>query len=161
VSDSQHIPLYEQLFQHFSKPGVSTEETEQQINAFSDEAVNLSRESFLHAWALMKLDLEFSSDRSAGLSPSSVQELERMRQDHRQKITSISRRQSEMLAQAGVASRGQLASTSLKNLDTETLLHLTREENELVRSLFTVSSATPETGSAVSRLTILLHRIGG
>jgi len=161
VSGSQQVPLYEQLFQHFSKPGASKEETEQQINAFSEEAVNLSRESFLHAWALMKLDLEFSAQRSSELSAASVQELERMRQDHRRKIASIARRQSEMLAQAGVVPQGQFATVSIKNQDAETLLHLTREQNELVLALFTVSEATPETGTAVSRLANLLHRIGG
>jgi hypothetical protein len=156
---SQRIPLYEQLFQHFARPGTSPESTEEQINAFSDEAVTLSRQTFLHAWALKKLDLEFSPERSTGLSPSARQELERMRQDHRRRIASISRRQSEMLAQVG-ATASPLASNSVNALDTDTLLRLAREQNDLVRSLFTVSNNLTETGPSVSRLLDILHRIG-
>lgn len=157
---NQRIPLYEQLFQHFARPGATPESTEEQINAFSDEAVNLSRQTFLHAWALKKLDLEFSPERSAALSPAAMQELERMRQDHRRQIASISRRQSEMLARVGAATGSPLASNSASALDADTLLRLAREQNELVRYLFTVSNNTSETAPSVSRLLEILHRIG-
>jgi anti-sigma factor RsiW len=159
-SSSQRIPLYEQLFQHFSRPGAAAESTEEQINAFSSEAVTLSRLTFLHAWALKRLDLEFSPGRMSRLSAASVQEIERMRQDHRQKIAAISRQQSEMLAQVGAGSASQLASASTKPLDTDTLLRLAQEENDLVRSLFTVSNSSPDTDSSVSRLLVVLRRIG-
>jgi hypothetical protein len=155
---SQQIPMYEPLFQHFSRPGTSAEDTDRQINAFSNEAVTLARQTFLHAWALKKLDLEFSPERIVGLSPAAMQELERMRQDHRRWIASISRRQSEMLAQVGGTSAPPLATAN--PLDTDTLLRLAREQNDLVRSLFTVSNAAAETGSNVSRLLAVLHRMG-
>jgi hypothetical protein len=158
-SSGQRIPLYAQLFQHFSRPGTSPENAEQQINAFSNEAVTLSRQTFLHAWALKKLDLEFSPERSLNLAPASVKELERMRQDHRHQMAAISRRQSEMLALVGVASSPQFASDSSMPLDSDTLLRLAREQNELVRSLFTVANNVPETNSSVSRLLALLHRL--
>jgi hypothetical protein len=157
---SQRIPLYEQLFHHFERPGASPESTEEQINAFSDEAVNLSRQTFLHAWALKKLDLEFSAERSAGLSSTAIQQLERMRQDHRRRIAAISRRQSEMLARVGAPNPPSLGSNPADSLDTDTLLRLAREQNDLVRSLFTVSNSPSETGASVSRLIDILHRIG-
>jgi hypothetical protein len=157
---SQRIPLYEQLFQHFSRPGASAEDTDRQINAFSNEAVTLARQTFLHAWALKKLDLEFSAERSANLSQPAVQELERMRQDHRRWIATISHRQSEMLAQVGGSSPAQLAAASGGPLDADSLLRLAREQNDLVRSLFTVSNSSPESGPNVSRLLAVLRRMG-
>jgi len=157
---SQRIPLYEQLFQHFSRPGASAEDTDQQINAFSNEAVTLARQTFLHAWALKKLDLEFSPERSANLSQPTVQELERMRQDHRRWIATISHRQSEMLAQIGGSSPAQLAAASGGPLDADSLLRLAREQNDLVRSLFTVSNSARESGPNVSRLLAVLRRMG-
>jgi anti-sigma factor RsiW len=157
---SQRIPLYEQLFQHFSRPGAAAEDTEKQINAFSNEAVTLARQTFLHAWALKKLDLEFSAERSANLSPAGMQELERMRQDHRRWIATLSHRQSEMLSQVGGVPAQQLASGSSKPLDPDTVLQLAREQNDLVRSLFTVSNGTAETSSNVVRLLAVLHRMG-
>jgi hypothetical protein len=157
---SQRVPLYEQLFQHFSRPGASAEDTDRQINAFSNEAVTLARQTFLHAWALKKLDLEFTPGRTTGLSAASLKELERMRQDHRRWIATISHRQSEMLAQVGGGSASQLASADGSALDADTLLRLAREQNDLVRSLFTVSNSAGETGPSVSRLLAVLHRMG-
>jgi len=156
---SQRIPLYEQLFQHFSRPNASAEETDRQINAFSNEAVTLARQTFLHAWALKKIELEFSPGRSAGLSPAAMQELERMRQDHRRWIATISHRQSEMLAEVG-ATNSQLATATANPLDADSLLRLAREQNDLVRSLFTVSNNAPEVGPNMTKLLSVLRRMG-
>jgi hypothetical protein len=157
---SERMPLYEQLYQHFSRPGASPDDTNQQINAFSNEAVGIARESFLHAWALKKLDLQFPAERIAGLSPAAVQEIERMRQDHRRWIATLSRRQAQMLSLIAKVDPAGVASDDAQS-DTDTLVSLTREQNELVRSLFTISSPSPETDADLARLFSVLRRMGG
>src|SRR5262249_30172575 len=63
---SGRVPLYSQMHDHFAKPGAAAEETERQINAFSNEVVTLARQTFLHAWALKRLDVEFGPGRTEG-----------------------------------------------------------------------------------------------
>jgi hypothetical protein len=157
---SERIPLYQQLYRHFSRPGASEDDTNQQINAFSNEAVTIARESFLHAWALKKLDLQFSAERAAELSPAAVRELEQMRQDHRRWIAALSRRQAEMLSVIVKASPKEVEAADTRVTDTDSLVRLTREQNELVRSLFTVSSDQAEPDATLARLVSLLRRMG-
>jgi hypothetical protein len=157
---SERIPLYQELYQHFSRPGASADDTNQQINAFSNEAVTIARESFLHAWALKKLDLQFPAERAADLSPTAVRELEQMRQDHRRWIATLSRRQAEMLSVILKAQPKEAASADARITDTESLVRLTREQNELVRSLFTVSTTEAEPDANLARLVSLLRRTG-
>lgn len=158
---SQRMPMYQELYEHFSKPGMSPEEAEKQINAFSNEAVTLARQTFLHAWALKKLDEEFSERRTADLNPASLPEIEHMRRDHREWIATLSHRQSAMLSQVMPTSVSVLAdSISTSANDADTLIRLAQEQNELVRALFTVSSNPAETESTLSRLLLVLHRMG-
>jgi anti-sigma factor RsiW len=157
---SERIPLYQQLFQHFSRPGVSPEDTDQQINAFSNEAVTLARESFLHAWALKKLDLQFPSQRMVGLSAEAVQQIEQMRQDHRRWIATLSRRQTEMLSQVTTLPKSGLGAEDSAAADSDTLVRLSREQNDLVRSLFTVSGGNSEAEANLTRLLSVLRRMG-
>jgi hypothetical protein len=44
--------------------------------------------------------------------------------------------------------------------DSDSLLRLAQEQNDLVRSLFTTSAKPLETGEGLSRLLIVLHRMG-
>jgi hypothetical protein len=159
---SQRIPMYEELYRHFAKPGVSPEEAEKQINAFSSEAVTLARQTFLHAWALKKLDEEFSSRRIHGLSPESLQEIERMRGDHRRWIATLSHRQANMLSLAiQVPARDLHVEPTVQGTpDSDSLIRLAQEQNDLVRSLFTVSSGSADTELALARLLAVLHRMG-
>ena len=158
---SRRMPMYEELYQHFSKPGVAPEEAEKQVNAFSSEAVTLARQTFLHAWALKKLDDEFAARRTAALSASSLAEINRMRRDHLRWIATLSRHQSDMLSQVMHAPpKNQPANALTTAADSDALIRLAQEQNDLVRSLFTVSAANPETDSTVSRLMSVLHRMG-
>jgi hypothetical protein len=159
---SQRMPMYHELYQHFSKPGVSPEDTEKQINAFSNEAVTLARQTFLHAWALKKLDDEFSERRTLGLPAASLAEIEHMRQDHRQWIASLSHRQSSMLSQVMQAPPSGLAADPRSSAaqDADSLIRLAQEQNELVHALFTVSSNPAETEPTLARLLLVLHRMG-
>jgi hypothetical protein len=159
---SQRMPMYEELYQHFSKPGVAPEEAEKQINAFSSEAVTLARQTFLHAWALKKLDDEFAAHRTAALSSSSLAEVDHMRRDHLRWIATLSHRQADMLSQVvHLPSKNQPTDAMLNAAsDSEALIRLAQEQSDLVRSLFTVSAAAPETNSTLARLLSVLHRMG-
>ena len=158
---NQRIPLHDVLFQHFRNPGNPTEETERQINAFSNDVVTLARQTFLHAWALKRLDREFSAKRVSKLTPAAIQEIERMREDHRRWIATISHRQAQALGSVvdSEATTSLDSATDLK-ADSDTLLRLAEEQNDLVRSLFTTSSRQVQPAASVTRLLSVLRRMG-
>jgi hypothetical protein len=158
---SGRIPLYDQLHQHFAKPGVPDEETAKQINAFSNEVVTLARQTFLHAWALRRLDREFSAQRTAELSPQILASIDRMREDHRRWIATISHQQAQMLGELPGLTGVSAADMAFAGpQDSEALLRLAHEQNDLVRSLFTTSTPRPETAGSLVRLLSVLRRMG-
>jgi hypothetical protein len=154
------VPLHDLLYQHFYKPGASAEDTDKQVALFSDEVVTLARQTFLHAWALKRLEREFSAERSANLSPAVLRSVAQMREDHQHWISTIANRQAEMLEPlAGEEAAARPA--EMANLpDSDTLLRLAQEQNDLVRSLFTISPQSPATASSLSRLITVLKRMG-
>ncbi|PYX87032.1 MAG: hypothetical protein DMG68_13210 [Acidobacteria bacterium] len=158
---AQRIPLYEQLSRHFSEAGSNPHDTEQQIADFSNQVVTQARQTFLHAWALKKLDSEFSAERVIRLSPAAIAQVEGMRRDHRRWIAELSRREREMLEGVGsyVAEPMQLP-TSAEQPST-VLLRLAREQDDLVRSLFTHSQYAQDPEAGLARLRSLLRQIGG
>jgi len=154
------VPLHDVLYQHFMKPGLSPEDINKQVALFSNEIVTLARQTFLHAWALKRLDQEFAPTRIAGLPANVLQKIEQMREDHRRWISTITKRQAEMLApvtgpevMSGVE---QVAGAQ----DTDTLLHLAQEQNELVRLLFTISPQAPVSADSLARLIAVLKHMG-
>jgi anti-sigma factor RsiW len=158
---SAQIPLYQQLHEHFAKPGSSEEETNRQVAIFSSEIVTLARQSFLHAWALKRLDREFSTERVAGLPASAREKIEQMRQDHRRWIATLARRQAEMLAGiSGAAAGVAQEQIAVGSVDSQTLLRLAQEQNDLVRSLFTTSQAAPEPDRRLAHLLAVLRQMG-
>ena len=155
------MPLHETLYAHFYKPGSSTEDVNKQVALFSDEIVTLARETFLHAWALKRLDREFSGSRTAGLPAAVLQKVEKMRRDHDRWISSITRRQTDMLSPiAGPDITSGVAQAVAGRENSDALLRLAQEQNELVRSLFTTSQRTPETASSLARLMVVLRHLG-
>lgn len=158
---SQRIPLHDVLYRHFSSQGTSNDETERQVNAFSNEVVTLTRQTFLHAWALKRLDREFSQARVAGLSPESVREINQMREDHRRWIVTNSHRQAQTLgAIVDSSAIDSLNAADASRLDTDTLLRLAREQSDLVRALFTTSSSAAQPSASVNRLLAVLKQLG-
>jgi hypothetical protein len=158
---SAKMPLYDRLYQRFSQPGASADDTNKQVAVFSNEVVTLARQTFLHAWALKKLDREFSAQRTAGLSASALEKVEQIRQDHRRWISTLAQRQAEMLSRVAGSDLVDGASQVANSLqDSDSLLRLAQEQNDLVRSLFTTSAKPLETGEGLSRLLIVLHRMG-
>jgi hypothetical protein len=158
---NQRIPMHDVLYRHFSNQTSTQEETERQVNAFSNEVVTLARQTFLHAWALKRLDREFSGKRTASLPAVAAQAIERMREDHRRWIATISHRQAQTLGsvvESGATS--SLDASADSNADTDTLLRLAQEQNDLVRTLFTTSSRPIQPSASVTRLLALLKQMG-
>lgn len=159
---STGMPLHDRIFQHLARPGVAADVTEKEVAIFSNEVVTHARQTFLHAWALKKLDREFSPERVAGLPPAALQQVERIRQDHQRWIANLATRQADMLASiADVPAAGNMSEAAKAGTDSDTLLRLAREQNDLVRSLFTVSQEHPEASGSLSRLIVVLRRMGG
>jgi hypothetical protein len=155
------MPLHDQLYRHFAQPGVSADETGKRVALFSSEVVTLAQRTFLHAWALKRLDREFSGERTSGLSAASLQKVEQMRQDHRRWISTLAHRQAEMLSEISPAGlTASVAQVDASQQDSQTLLRLAQEQNDLVRALFTTSQQDPETADSLARLLAVLRRMG-
>src|SRR5581483_8204061 len=157
---SARMPLYDQLHKHFVQTGVAPDGIDKQIAVFSNEVVTLARQTFLHAWALKKLDREFSAERTAKLSPSALAQIEQIRQDHRRWISNLAHEQAEMLSHVADSPVTASLSDDSHTQDSMSLLRLAQEQNDLVRSLFTSSTASPETSGSLSRLLSVLQRMG-
>jgi hypothetical protein len=158
---SAQVPLHDELYRHFAQPGVSSEDASKQVAVFSNEVVTLAQQTFLHAWALKRLDREFSGERTSGLSAATLQKIDQMRQDHRRWISTLAHRQAEMLSEiAPAALAASVAQVDASQQDSQTLLRLAQEQNDLVRALFTASQAAPETASGLARLLAVLRRMG-
>ncbi len=159
---STQTPLYARLTRHFARAGDTEEDTQKEVSVFSNEVVVTARQTFLHAWALKRLESEFSAARINGLPSDSLALIDQIRGDHRRWISTLAQRQSELLwqiADAGVAAG--TGSSDLGKLDADTLLHLAEAQNDLVRSLFTVAVAGKDTDAdpSLTRLIALLHRM--
>lgn len=157
---SARMPLYDQLHKHFVQTGMAPDGIDKQIAVFSNEVVTLARQTFLHAWALKKLDREFSPERTAKLSPAALAEIEQIRQDHRRWIANLAHQQAEMLSHVSDSPVAASLSDDSQTQDSTGLLRLAQEQNDLVRSLFTSSTASPETSGSLSRLLSVLQRMG-
>jgi hypothetical protein len=155
----QRVPLHDVLYRHFSAQGLSGGEAEQQVNAFSNEVVTLARQTFLHAWALKRLEREFSKTRTIKLSPEAVSLVDTLRADHRRWIETLSHKQAQALGT--IVDSDPTKSLSASPLpDADTLLQLAQEQNDLVRALFTTSSRQSQTSVDVSRLLAVLKKMG-
>jgi hypothetical protein len=157
---SARMPLYDQLHKHFVQTGAPPEGIDKQIAVFSNEVVTLARQTFLHAWALKKLDREFSAERTVKLTPAALAQVEQIRQDHRRWISNLAHQQAEMLSHVADSDVMAKLSDDSQTEDSTNLLRLAQEQNDLVRSLFTSSTASPETSGSLSRLLSVLHRMG-
>ena len=158
---SASMPLHDRIFKHLSRSGASNDDTEKEVAIFSNEIVTHARQTFLHAWALKKLDREFSPERIAGLPPATLRQIEKIRQDHQNWIANLAQRQSEMLSDiADAPLTASMTEAVAGHADSDTLLRLAREQNDLVRTLFTTSQQAPEASASLSRLLAVLRHMG-
>jgi hypothetical protein len=158
---SASMPLHDRIFKHLSRSGAASQETEKEVAIFSNEIVTHARQTFLHAWALKKLDREFSAERVAGLPQSALRQIDKIRQDHQNWIANLAQRQVEMLSDiADMPTASGMTEAVAGHADPDTLLRLAREQNDLVRSLFTTSEQAPEASASLSRLITVLRHMG-
>ena len=155
-------PLYERLTQHFAKPGVSPEDAEKEVAVFSNEVVTLARQTFLHAWALKRLEGEFSEARTTGLSDSTLRKVDAMRRDHRRWIATLAKRESEMLTpltnMQGAAQGLEQAKAGV--VGTDALLHLAEQQSQLIGALFGSSQPAQATNAGLAQLLAVVRRMG-
>nr|MBA3915068.1 hypothetical protein [Terriglobales bacterium] len=154
------MPLYSQLRQHFLAAGKTSDEAEKQVSVYSNELVTTARQTFLHAWALRRLDHEFSGSRTRQLPITSLAEVEKLRQDHRRWISTLTQHQAEMLEEILPESSARAVQGLARESDTETILRLAQQQNELVRSLFTPSQKPLASDLGLHHLLEVLHRMG-
>jgi len=157
-ASGREIPLYDEISRRVTKPGISDEELHQRVASFSNEAVTLSRQALLHAWALRRLDTEFSDRRIAQLPAVARQTAEHLRNEHRQAISKLTRRQAELLASLTGHTLDDAASGEHLQ-DAEALLRLAERQNLLMRRLFTMSEPVEDTQASLNLLFEALHQI--
>jgi hypothetical protein len=157
-ASGREIPLYDEISRRVAKPGITDQELHQRVASFSNEAVSLSRQALLQTWALRRLDAEFSDRRIAQLPTASRQIAERLRNEHRDAISKLTRRQAELLASlTGHALDAPVAGDRLQ--DSEALLRLAEQQNQLMRRLFTMSDTADDTQASLNLLLEALHQI--
>lgn len=157
---SASMPLHDRIYKHLSRPGMTADDTEKEVAIFSNEVVTHARQTFLHAWALKRLDREFSAERISGLPVSSLRLIEKIRQDHHYWIANLAQRQAEMLSNIADSPVTDMADAAASHADSATLLRLAREQNDLVRALFTTSQQATEASESLSRLMAVLRHMG-
>jgi len=154
----QEIPLFDQVSHHVAKPGISEEELHQRVASFSNEAVTLSRQALLHAWALRRLDNEFAERRIAQLPASAQQQAAHLREEHRQAIASLTRRQAELLSSLTGHPLDATPPTEA-TLDSAALLRLAQQQHLLMRRLFALSEPVEDTNASLNELFATLRQI--
>lgn len=144
TGESSKMAIFDQLYAHLSRqvkatgqPG-SPSELQRRVAAFANEALNLSRHAVFHAWALKKLDVEFSTARSAGLSEAARQQVEDIRVSHRRAISDTAHVLDSMLSE--YAPEGVPVKSEGRASEADQILQLAIEQNGIVRDLFTGSS---------------------
>ncbi len=157
-ASGREIPLYDEIARRVTKPGITDEELHQRVASFSNEAVTLSRQALLHAWALRRLDTEFAERRIAQLPAGTRQIAERLRSEHRQAISKLTRRQAELLASLTGHTLDEAVSGESRQ-DSEAVLRLAERQNLLMRQLFTMSEPVDDTQASLNLLFDALHQI--
>jgi len=158
------VPLQKRLEDHFGRTlrsagGEPTPSAvSRAVSAFSNDIVSRSRTALFHAWALYRLDQQFSPARSGELSAAAVEQVTAVRRAHRDDIVRIARELSGLIGPLGAPRAAPLRPFG-PGPDTATLLRLVSDADALVRELFTLSSADVDPAPSLSRLTVLLHQI--
>jgi hypothetical protein len=155
------MPMYAMLRAHLAprvgESGSASPDIDQAIAAFASGALRRSSDALFEAWALRKLELQFSERRVQDLPGSSLDQIERLRRAHRESLARNARDLLTLLDE--VAPQIARAPLSPENSTSESLLSLASEQHQLVRSLFTASSAPGEPAAAIGRLKSMLARM--
>jgi anti-sigma factor RsiW len=157
------MPMYSILREHFAPRAVqsgaqgSRSAVDEAIAAFATGVLRRSSDMLFQAWALRKLELQFSERRAQELPVSSRDQIERLRRAHLETLSGHARELSALLDD--VVPRVPRDPLQTADRSAASLLSLASEQHQLVRSLFTASSAPGEPSAAVGRLKSLLTQI--
>ena len=154
---NQQTVIYSRLAQLFTKQGLPAEEADRKVAEVSNEIVTLSRQTLLHAWALRRLNQEFDARRTLGLPVETLQQIDRLRADHRKWIASLARHQMEMLA--GLGEGPAVPAGVSRPLADPELIELAGQLNTAVRSLFAVSGGPSGADPGLQRLVAVLQQL--
>lgn len=161
---SQKIPLYDRLFDHFSRKAEAArsskgdDEIRRQVSAFATQVVARSTSVVFHAWALKKLETEFSAQRSAGLSASARKQIDGLREAHKLAVLRGVRGLGATLSEIspGPTSRSEAGAS---RDDDSSLLSLVIELDELIRDLFTSSARAQSANDKLTQVLDLIHAL--
>jgi anti-sigma factor RsiW len=164
------MPMYTRLNAYFAgrASNASTETRQAQLDKtiaqFVTDVLRRSDDALFNAWALRKLDLQFSHRRVQALPASSVELIEGLKGAHRSQLSATTRALSTIIGKiAGDVPESEPAvapgAEGDRRSDPRALLQLVTEQNQLVRSLFTTSAASAEPTAALARLQIVLRQL--
>jgi hypothetical protein len=150
------------LLARLSASGAKTEDAEREAENLSGQLSRLSRELLLNAWALQKLDEEFSAVRTAGLSAADLTTVGTLRKQHRARISDLASQELGLLAplQGGPA-RASNEANSPGTLPASTALHLAQDQEQLVREVFVTSGNTEQWANRLAQLQRVLRNLTG
>jgi hypothetical protein len=169
------VPMYSRLHAHFVRPRSRGEaaapapaDIDRTIAEFVTHVVRRSTEMLFHAWALRKLELQFSDRRVQSLPGPSRSDVDALRLSHHRSIATAARelaasletvapateRLAEPLRSPDGASPGRPGDDGARGV-----LRICSEQNELVRSLFTASAAPADPSSGLARLRTVLRQL--
>jgi anti-sigma factor RsiW len=153
------IPMYERLRASFD----GRIDADQAIATFITDLLQRSDGALFHVWALRKLDWQFSERRVQALPPPSLEQIDMLRRAHREALAKTVRDMTAMLT--SITERGTQEAEELagrvegKQRDTEGMLRLALEQNELVRALFATSATKIDSTNALARLKVLFGEL--
>lgn len=150
----RQMAFHDELVASFQSEGKTSDEAQRAVAAYSSELSALSQKVLLHAWAMERLDTEFSISRTAGLAKPELDTLRVLRQDHRQHIRELVRAELALLARIPVGEGLPRVQTTPSAEET---LSLAKEQEKLVRALFTASRQNARKSEALTRLLQTLH----
>jgi anti-sigma factor RsiW len=152
----RQIAFRDELVASFQSDGKTSDEARKLAAAYSSELSSLSEKVLLHSWALERLDAEFPISRTAELAKPELDTLSAIGRDHRQQIRELVRHELSLLARIPVSEslpKTQITPTAQESLG------LAKEQEKLVRALFTASQQNTRKSEGLSRLLQLLHQL--
>lgn len=159
ISETSTIPVDADLRGHFATRGVAAERLDDEVRAFSERALNTSRQALRHAWALKRVSEQFTTEALGGLSSDARSKRQAIIREHARSIeqqTQALRLLLQPIFGAGSKPPGSIDAIEIGN-DGDLIRAISRlagmahENDEAVRSAFTVSAASAGSGSIKAR----------
>ena len=152
----RQMAFHDELVASFQSEGKTSDETQKSVAAFSSELSSLSEKVLLNSWALERLDAEFPPSRTTQLAKTDLQTLNALHRDHRQQTHELVRRELSLLARIPVTESLPKTQTAVSAQES---LELAKEQEKLLRALFTASQQNARKSEGLTRLIQILHML--